>query len=98
MKKDRQGWVYKTEVKDVKQKVNESPQSIPLSHKKQGKINKEEKPEIFLRKTERGGLYFFSPKKTVIFFMSIKHVKELLNDERDFVCIKMNKVRNCDNE
>lgn len=46
-----------------------------------------EKPGMFLRKGRKGGLFFFSPKGTVIYYMSSKHVRELLEGKRDFACI-----------
>lgn len=52
-----------------------------------------EKPSMFLIKTPKGGLYFFSPKKTAIFFMNTKHVRELLEDKREFACIYKDKVK-----
>ena len=39
-----------------------------------------EKPSMFLRRGAKGGLYFFSPKHTTIYYMSGKHVKELLGE------------------
>jgi len=53
-----------------------------------------EKPSMFLRRGNKGGLFFFSPKKTSIYFMSGKHIRELLEGERDFVCIHKQKVLN----
>lgn len=46
-----------------------------------------EKPSMFLRRGAHGGLYFLSPKKTTIYYMSGKHVGELLEGKRDFVCM-----------
>lgn len=46
-----------------------------------------EKPSMFLRKGAKGGLYFFSPKKSNIYYMSRKHVEELLSGKRDFAVI-----------
>lgn len=46
-----------------------------------------EKPSMFLRKGANGGLYFFSPKKTIIYYMSRKHVEELLSGKREFAVI-----------
>ena len=45
------------------------------------------KPSIFMRRGLLGGLYFFSPKGNTIYFMSGKHIRELLNGKRDFVAI-----------
>ena len=38
-----------------------------------------EKPSMFIRKGAKGGLYFFSPKNSAIFYMSGKHIRELLD-------------------
>ena len=38
-----------------------------------------EKPSMFIRKGVKGGLYFFSPKNTVIYYVSGKHIRELLD-------------------
>lgn len=57
------------------------------------KTPEDEKPSMFLRKTPKGGLYFFSPNKTFIFFLSAKHVQELLDGKRKFACIHKEKVR-----
>ena len=46
-----------------------------------------EKPSMFLRKGEKGGLYFFSPKGSVIYYMAGNHVRELLDGKRDFAVI-----------
>lgn len=46
-----------------------------------------EKPSMFLRKGANGGLYFFSPKKSTIYYMSGKHVEELLSGKRKFAVI-----------
>ena len=46
-----------------------------------------DKPAMFIRRGVKGGLYFFSPKKTSIYYMSGKHVKDLLEGKRDFACI-----------
>ena len=46
-----------------------------------------EKPGMFLRKGEKGGLFFFSPKGKQIYYMSGKHVEEVLSGKRDFACI-----------
>jgi len=51
-----------------------------------------EKPSMFLRRGNKGGLFFFSPKKTSIYFMSGKHIRELLEGERDFACIHKQRV------
>ena len=53
-----------------------------------------DKPSMFLRKGAQGGLYFFSPKKTTIYYMSQKHVKELLDGQREFVCIHKSLIHN----
>jgi len=53
-----------------------------------------EKPSMFLRRGNKGGLYFFSPKKTFIYFMSGKHIRELLEGKRDFACIRKQQVLN----
>ena len=42
---------------------------------------------MFLRRGAHGGFYFLSPKKTTIYYMSGKHVGELLEGKRDFVCM-----------
>lgn len=55
-------------------------------------VEEDEKPGMYLRKSSRGGFYFFSPKKTTIYFMSGKHVRELIEGSRDFVCISKDKV------
>ena len=59
--------------------------------KELGKEGKEQpdtdKPSMFLRRGAKGGLYFFSPKNTVIYYLSGKHVKELLDGKRDFAVI-----------
>lgn len=46
-----------------------------------------DKPTMFLRKGSKGGLYFFSPKGKTIYFLSGKHVQELLEGKRDFAVI-----------
>lgn len=46
-----------------------------------------EKPSMFLRIGAKGGVYFFSPKHTTIYYMSSSHVKELLAGKREFACI-----------
>ena len=46
-----------------------------------------EKPSMFLRRGKKGGLYFFSPKKTIIYYMSGKHISELLEGKREFAVI-----------
>lgn len=55
-------------------------------------MEENEKPGMYLRKSDRGGFYFFNLKKTYIYFMSGKHVKELIAGERDFVCIAKQKM------
>lgn len=40
------------------------------------------KPAMFLRAGVKGGLYFFSPKKTTIFYLNRRHVEELLEGKR----------------
>jgi hypothetical protein len=37
------------------------------------------KPSMFLRRGAKGGLYFFSPQNTVIYYMAGNHVRELLD-------------------
>ena len=56
-------------------------------------MEENEKPGMFLRRSGRGGFYFFSPKKTYIYFMSGNHVQELIEGKREFVCISKQKVR-----
>jgi hypothetical protein len=46
-----------------------------------------EKPSMFLRRGAKGGLYFFSPKNTVIYYMAGNHVRDLLDRKRDFAVI-----------
>lgn len=48
---------------------------------------KKEKPTMFLRRGRKGGLYFFSPQKTVIYYMAGNHVRDLLDGKRDFAVI-----------
>jgi len=57
-----------------------------------------EKPSMFLRVGAKGGLYFLSPKKTMIYYMSGRHVKELMDGKRDFACIHQAKVKLNDNK
>ena len=52
-----------------------------------------EKPSMFLRKGSKGGLFFFSPKKTTIYYINAQHVKDLLEGKRDFVCIHKGAVK-----
>ncbi len=47
----------------------------------------EEKPYMYMRSGKKGGLYFFSPKGGIIYFMNREHVVDLMNGVRDFVCI-----------
>lgn len=61
------------------------------------RTNWHDKPAMFLRVGKKGGLYFFSPKKTTIYYMSADHVKELMSGEREFACIHKSKtLRNVD--
>ena len=46
-----------------------------------------EKPSMFMRRGAKGGLYFFSPKNTTIYYMAGNHVRELLDGKRDFAVI-----------
>jgi hypothetical protein len=46
-----------------------------------------EKPSMFLRRGVKGGLYFFSPKNTIIYYMAGNHVRDLLDGKRDFAVI-----------
>lgn len=57
-----------------------------------------QKPSMFLRKSSKEGLYFFSPKQTTIYYMSGRHVQELLAGQREFVCIYKSKVKKGDNQ
>jgi hypothetical protein len=45
------------------------------------------KPSMFLRKGVKGGLYFFSPNSTAIYYMAGNHVRDLLDGKRDFAVI-----------
>ena len=45
------------------------------------------KPSMFLRRGAKGGLYFFSPKNTIIYYMAGNHVRDLLDGKRDFAVI-----------
>jgi len=57
-----------------------------------------EKPAMFMRRGTKGGLYFFSPKKSSIYFMSGKHIRELLEGKREFACIHKQRVLNNENK
>ena len=57
-----------------------------------------EKPTMFLRKGAKGGLYFFSPKNTIIYYLSGKHVRELLDSKRDFAVIHKGAYRSREND
>jgi len=61
-------------------------------NKEEGKEDKE-KPTMFLRKGAKGGLYFFSPKGTTIFYMAANHVMDLLEGRRDFAVIHKGKTK-----
>jgi len=54
---------------------------------KEGEMPYPEKPSMFLRKGAKGGLYFFSPKKTTIYYMNAQHIRDLLEGKRDFAVI-----------
>jgi len=56
-----------------------------------------DKPSMFLRRGQKGGLFFFSPKKTSIYYMSGTHVRELLDGKRDFACIHKSRVLGSEN-
>ena len=47
---------------------------------------KEEK-RIYLRKGQKGGLYFFSPSGKYIYFMNGGKVRDLLDGRKDFVVV-----------
>ena len=51
------------------------------------------KPAMFLRRGSKGGLYFLSPKKHLIYYMNGKHVRELLDGKRDFACMHKNQFK-----
>jgi hypothetical protein len=46
-----------------------------------------EKPSMFLRRGAKGGLYFFTPNNTAIYYMAGNHVRDLLDGKRDFAVI-----------
>lgn len=46
-----------------------------------------DKPTMFLRKGTKGGLFFFSPQGTTIYYMSGNHVRDLLDGKREFAVI-----------
>ena len=52
------------------------------------------KPTMFLRRGAKGGLYFFSPKNTIIYYMAGNHVRELLDGKRDFAVIHKGASKN----
>ena len=62
-----------------------------------GETPDSDKPAMFLRIGKRGGLYFLSPKKTFIYYMSGTHVRELLEGQRDFACIHKSRVLGSEN-
>ena len=47
----------------------------------------EEEKRIYLRKGQKGGLYFFSPSGKHIYFMDSRKVMELINGKYEFVVI-----------
>ena len=47
---------------------------------------KEEK-RIYLRKGQKGGLYFFSPSGKFIYYMNGAKVRDLLEGRREFVVV-----------
>ena len=49
---------------------------------------KEKKPSMYLRRGVEGGAYFLSPKKTVIYRLNGKHLKEFVEKKRDSVLIR----------
>ena len=52
----------------------------------------EEEKRIYLRKGQRGGLYFFSPSGKYIYFFNGRKTIELLNGKRDFVVVAKSEV------
>jgi len=51
-----------------------------------------EGPSMLLRKSG-GWAFFLSPEKTLIYYMSVKHVREMLDGSRDFACIHKDNFR-----
>jgi len=51
------------------------------------------KPTMFLRRGALGGLYFFSPKGTTIYYMSHRHVRDLLEGKREFAVIHKSQTK-----
>ena len=43
--------------------------------------------QIYLRKGQKGGLYFFSPSGKHIYFMNGAKVRDLLDGRREFVVV-----------
>ena len=49
---------------------------------------KKEEPGMFLRRGAEGGAYFLSPKKTAIYRLNGKHLREFIEKKRDSVLIR----------
>ena len=50
-------------------------------------MSEENEKRIYLRKGQRGGLYFFSPSGKYIYFMNGNKVRDLLDGRKDFVVV-----------
>ena len=47
----------------------------------------EEEKRIYLRKGQKGGLYFFSPSGKYIYYMNGSKIRDLLDGKREFVVV-----------
>lgn len=50
-------------------------------------MTEENRAAMFLRRGAEGGAYFLSPKKTVIYRLNGKHLREFIEKKRDSVLI-----------
>ena len=59
-------------------------------------INEEKKEieGIYIRKSKKGGIYFFSPNGRYIYFGNSKHITAVIAGEKDFCVMEKNKAQN----
>ena len=50
-------------------------------------MSEENEKRIYLRKGQKGGLYFFSPSGKHIYYMNGQKVRDLLDGKREFVVV-----------